>query len=378
MRFLHTADWHLGMTRRFLTAEAQARYSDARVQAVREVAAIADREGCAFVVACGDLFDSNHVDRQVVARGLDALAAFTMPVLLLPGNHDPLDAASVYRSRMAAQALPPGVTVISDSAPISVAPGVEVVGAPWLTRRPGRDIAADCVSALAPAPHGVVRVLAAHGAVDVLSPDADDPDLVHLEPLRRALLAGAVSYVALGDRHSAGVVGDDPRIRYSGTPVATDYGEVDPGKVLVVDLPAAGAAPVVTAHAVGEWTFTRIEARLDGADDVSALDARLTALPDKPRTVVRLALVGALSMSEDARLRTMLDHHAQVVAALTISEARSDLAVIAHDTDLDALGLAGYAREAAAELIRVSSADGALRQPAQDALRLLHRLARTS
>jgi hypothetical protein len=153
---------------------------------------------------------------------------------------------------------------------------------------------------------------------------------------------------------------------------------VDPGKVLVVDLPAAGAAPVVTAHAVGEWTFTRIEARLDGADDVSALDARLTALPDKPRTVVRLALVGALSMSEDARLRTMLDHHAQVVAALTISEARSDLAVIAHDTDLDALGLAGYAREAAAELIRVSSADGALRQPAQDALRLLHRLARTS
>ena len=60
MRFLHTADWHLGMTRRFLPPEAQARYGDDRIQAVRDMAALASREDCAFVVACGDIFDSNH------------------------------------------------------------------------------------------------------------------------------------------------------------------------------------------------------------------------------------------------------------------------------------------------------------------------------
>ena len=34
MKFLHTADWQLGMTRSFLDPEAQARYSAARRDAV--------------------------------------------------------------------------------------------------------------------------------------------------------------------------------------------------------------------------------------------------------------------------------------------------------------------------------------------------------
>ena len=45
MRFLHTADWHLGMTRRFLSPEAQARFGDDRIQAVRDMAALAAAEG---------------------------------------------------------------------------------------------------------------------------------------------------------------------------------------------------------------------------------------------------------------------------------------------------------------------------------------------
>ena len=34
MRFLHTADWQLGMTRHFLAGDAQPRYSAARRDAV--------------------------------------------------------------------------------------------------------------------------------------------------------------------------------------------------------------------------------------------------------------------------------------------------------------------------------------------------------
>ena len=34
MRFIHTADWQLGMTRYFLNGEAQPRYSAARRDAV--------------------------------------------------------------------------------------------------------------------------------------------------------------------------------------------------------------------------------------------------------------------------------------------------------------------------------------------------------
>lgn len=376
MRFLHTADWHLGMTRRFLSPEAQARFADDRIQAVRDLAALAAREACAFVVACGDLFDSNHVDRQVVARAVDALGDFTVPVLLLPGNHDPLDAGSVYGSALFTDRLPGNVRVITDHAPIAVADGMQVVGAPWLTRRPGRDLAGDALGGLAAPPPGVLRVLAAHGAVDVLSPDAHDPSLVRLEGLRHALFSGLVHYVALGDRHSALAVGDDPRIRYPGSPVATDHDEVDPGTALVVDLDASGAT--VAPHRIGRWTFVRIAARLDGADDVERLDAELEAVPDRSRAVVRLALTGALGVAEDARLQQVLDHHGDVLAALTISEGRSDLAVVVDDADIDALGLQGYAREAAAEIAALAASDGPGRDAAHDALRLLHRLTRAS
>lgn len=375
MRFLHTADWHLGMTRRFLPPEAQARYGDDRIQAVRDMAALALDEGCDFVVACGDLFDSNHVDRQVVARALDALAEFTVPVYLLPGNHDPLDAASVYRSRLFADRLPAGVRVIGDAEPLDVAPGVQLVGAPWHTRRPVGDLAAAALAGLAPAP-GVLRVLVAHGAVDCLSPDSGDPALIHVEALRHALFSGAVAYVALGDRHSAGEVGDDTRIRYAGSPVATDMGEVNSGTALVVTLD--GGACEVQEHRLGRWTFRRIEARLDGMDDIDRLDAELEAVPDRARAVVRLSLVGTLGVAEDARLREVIDHHADVLASLTVSEGRSDLALVVDDHALGALALQGYAHDAAVELAQVAAADGPGQQAARDALRLLYRLARAS
>ena len=372
MRFLHTADWHLGMTRRFLSPEAQARFADDRIDAVRDIARIATDEGCAFVLACGDLFDSNHVDRQVVARAVDALRGFTVPVLILPGNHDPLDAASIYASDAFTARLPAAVRVITDAQPIAVADGVEVVGAPWLTRRPGRDLAAAALEGLGP-PQDALRVLAAHGAVDVLAPDADDPALIRIEALRHALFSGAVSYVALGDRHSALAVGDDPRIRYPGSPVATDHDEVDPGTVLVVDVDAAGAT--AHRHVVGRWTFTRIAARLDGMDDVDRLDADLEALPGKSRAVVRLALTGSIGVAEDARLQQVLDHHGEVLGSLTVSEGRSDLAVVIDEADIDALGLQGYARDAAVEIAALAAADGPQQGVARDALRLLHRLA---
>ena len=96
-RFIHTGDWQLGMTRHFLSSEAQARYSEARLEAVKAIAKLARDEECSFVVVSGDVFESNHLARSVVVRALDAMAGFDMPLYLLPGNHDPIDATSVYR-----------------------------------------------------------------------------------------------------------------------------------------------------------------------------------------------------------------------------------------------------------------------------------------
>lgn len=50
MRFLHTADWQLGMTRHFLAGDAQPRYSAARRDAVAGLKALAADVGAEFVV----------------------------------------------------------------------------------------------------------------------------------------------------------------------------------------------------------------------------------------------------------------------------------------------------------------------------------------
>ena len=59
------------------------------------MARLAVDEQCEFAVVCGDVFESNQVQRQVLVRAFEKLAAFPqLNFFLLPGNHDPLDAPS--------------------------------------------------------------------------------------------------------------------------------------------------------------------------------------------------------------------------------------------------------------------------------------------
>ncbi|MDQ2636903.1 MAG: exonuclease SbcCD subunit D, partial [Actinomycetota bacterium] len=61
MRFVHTADWQLGMTRYFLNGEAQPRYSAARRDVVAGLNQVAADTGAEFVVVAGDVFEHNQL-----------------------------------------------------------------------------------------------------------------------------------------------------------------------------------------------------------------------------------------------------------------------------------------------------------------------------
>ena len=139
LRFVHTADWQLGMTRHFLDAEAQARYTDARLTAVRAIGTLAQAEKCSFILVCGDVFESNQLSARTVARALDAMRVSPVPIYLLPGNHDPLDAASIYQSEEFRRQRPEQVRVIERPGTLTVGEGVEIVAAPWYSKRPVSD-----------------------------------------------------------------------------------------------------------------------------------------------------------------------------------------------------------------------------------------------
>ena len=374
MRFIHTADWQLGMTRHFLQGEAQPRYAAARRDAVAGLRAVAAESGAEFVVVAGDVFEDNQLDPRVVSQSLEAMRAIGIPVYLLPGNHDPLDAASVFTSALFTAECPPNVTVLDRAGVYDVRPGLQIVAAPWRSKRPTTDLAS---AALADLPaDGTLRVLVAHGAVDTLDPDPTRPSTIRLAALRDALDTGLVHYVALGDRHSRTQVGDCGRIWYSGSPEVTNYDDIesDPGHVLVVDLDDQGRA-VVDARRVGRWRFTTLRSQLDNDRDIADLDMNLDLMPDKDRTVVQLVLTGTLSVTDRAALDACLDKYSRLFAWIGLWDRHCDLAVVPDDAEFSDLGIGGFAASAVAELVATARSDDASAPDAQGALALLLRLA---
>ena len=72
VRFLHTSDWQLGMTRHYLAGEAQPRFTADRVDTVRTLLALALERECSFVVVAGDVFDHANLSPQDMGRALEA------------------------------------------------------------------------------------------------------------------------------------------------------------------------------------------------------------------------------------------------------------------------------------------------------------------
>jgi DNA repair exonuclease SbcCD nuclease subunit len=371
-RFLHTSDWQLGMTRHFLSEGAQERFSQARFDAIRALGRIATEEHCQFVLVCGDAFESNQVDRRTIYRTLEALKDVPVPVYLLPGNHDPLNAASVYRSSIFIERKPDHVHVIENANPIQVADGIEIVGAPWMSKRPAANPIGEALKALPPA-DGVIRICAGHGAADVLTPDSDAPGIIEVAAMECAINEGKVHFVALGDRHSVTKVGTSERIWYSGTPESTDFAETNSGFALIVDVGDEQVA--IKEVKVGQWRFierTRVD--LNTGDDVEMLRQWLEKVENKERTVIRLHLVGSLSLSSHGLLHSHLDAAEDVLGALEARE--DDLVVMPDDSDFADLGFSGFAGQTTERLRSKIAEGGDEAAAARHALTLLLRLAR--
>ena len=98
---------------------------------------------------------------------------------------------------------------------------------------------------------------------------------------------------------------------------------------------------------------------MDNSRDIADLDINLDLLPDKDRTVVRLALTGSLTVTDKAALDACLDKYARLFAALRLWERQTDIAVIPADGEFDDLGIGGFAAAAVDELVATARSDDA-------------------
>lgn len=380
MRFLHTSDWQLGMTRWFLKegdGEAQARYSADRLEAVRRIGRLAEERGAEFIVVAGDVFESNTLPERDFQRALDVIRELPVPVYLLPGNHDALDATSIYHRRVFDEVAQQGVHVLRDSAPVEVRPGVEIVGAPLTSRAPDVDVLAEALEDLEPT--GGVRIAVAHGQVAGFG--AEVGETLSLEEIARAVDERAVHYVAVGDSHSTQQLDDAGRVWFSGSPETTDYDDKEKrsGNALVVDV-WPDRAPLVEAAHIGQWDFRAMERDFADVEDARAWLDELRMLSDKSRTCVKYSLRGTLNLIADAELKRGLRDIAPSFAALYRRGSGSEITVVPEDGDISSLGVNGFPLDAA-ERLKERTADLTLaeddRRTAADALALLARLAGT-
>lgn len=369
VRFVHSSDWQLGMTRHFLGTEAQARFGAARIEAVETLGRVAREEGAAFVVVAGDVFETNLVPNDVVVRALDAMGEAGVPFYLLPGNHDPLAPGSVYESERFLRRKPGNVRVLG-AEPVEVGEGAWLAGVPWRSKQaPGATAVEETLRALGAC--AGLRILALHGQVE-RGPEA--AVTVERAWVERALGQYGVGYVALGDRHSATDIGCGGRAWYSGSPEPTDYDELNPGKVLVVELESGGCR--VREVGVGRWRFVERAVEIHRKEELDAVVAELERLPERRRTILRLRVGGTGGPELVAAIEEAMAELAQSFAAVEPWERYRSFIVRAEGEGWESLGLTGFAREAARELDGLAAGDGEDARAASDALTLLFRLVR--
>jgi DNA repair exonuclease SbcCD nuclease subunit len=291
MRFLHTADWQIGMKAAHAGAAAQ-RVRDARIDAIRRIQALSREECVDFVLVAGDTFEDHGVSSRLIGQVGDLLAGFDCPVYLIPGNHDPFVAGGVW-DRASTQ-WSRRVGLLFERRPVEV-PGGTLYPCPLYERWSDDDPTAwiPCE------PARTIRIGMAHGSLALPLFQGERHHPINPEAAERA----GLDYLALGDWHSVQRFRSRDgaeRTAYSGTPEPCSFGEDASGFVLLIDIDAPGAAPRIEQRRVGrlQWKTVREEVNLPG--QLARLIADLRAHPEPERTLVRLELGGLLFAAESA------------------------------------------------------------------------------
>ncbi|HEX7550486.1 MAG TPA: metallophosphoesterase [Candidatus Methylomirabilis sp.] len=338
MRFLHTADWQIGMKASHV-GEAGTRVRDERVAAARRVVEAARDAGADFILVAGDTFEDNGVDRVLIQKAADILAGFGGPVCVIPGNHDPLVPGAVWDHP--AWKASANVHVLREERPVEI-PGGTLYPCPVRAKRSGMD-----PTAWIPREEGRgLRIGLAHGTVEGVH--QEEPDY----PIPRdAASRSGLDYLALGHWHSAATYpGPDGVVRmaYSGTHETTKFGERDSGNALLVEIAGPGVPPMITPVRTAGLSWLSIEEDVRNQGDIARIRERIEGIADAASTLLDVRLAGVLPTADQQELG-----HVQEILTSRFAWARLDSSGLRPSPGDDAWVAnlpAGVLRDAAAKL----------------------------
>jgi len=287
MKFLHTADLQIGA--RFVQFGAKAELlRAARVTALDRMLALAEAESVDAVLIAGDLFEDNQVADALVRQVIDVLAAHPrVPVVILPGNHDPMSGPGCIWMRPPFDSPPAHVTVCTSSTPIEIGDAV-ILPSPLTQKRSSRDPAMPLIEMAGKVASGRIKIGLTHGSLAIESKHQPDDHPIALDAASRA----GLDYLAVGHWHSFMAM-DGGRLVMPGTPEPDQFGQLA-GGIVKVDI-VAGAVPTVeelpSARFVWHELLIDLAAEVPAETVMGQAVAALTCAPEC--TVLRVRLTGA-------------------------------------------------------------------------------------
>lgn len=305
VRLIHSADWQLGA--RFAQfGSAGRRLREARLETLSRVLKLADKhEVDAFLIA-GDLFEDNQVDDALVRAVLDLFRThLSLPIYILPGNHDPYSGPDSVWQRKAFLNAPANVHVLREPGVIDLSGSARIIAAPLRQKLSSHDPSLKLAELAASLPADAIKIGITHGALAIESKHQPNDFPIALNAATRA----GLDYLAIGHWHNWLADTDGGKIMMPGTPEPDRFANDDSGHVALVEIDSPGQPARAQKLPVATLTWRAFTFDfLNPEASRTSLTAFLAELaPAADRTVLRVTLSGTASPTALYETRTWLD-----------------------------------------------------------------------
>ena len=363
MKFVHTADWHIGMKFGSFDPEKAKEARRERLDAGIRVVELANMQQADFIIVAGDLFHDNSVDRSLVMETASILSKFKGNVFIIPGNHDPLVPGSVWDHHPSWERYR-NVKIFRDNEPEFLGGCVLypcVATAKYNSNDPTAWIDAKGLDQ--------ISIGIAHGNLDTLQNEPKDSPIA-----KDAASSSGLDYLALGHWHST-IIGDQlgaKRMAYSGTHETGSFGERDSGYVLVVEIESRGSTPCITPIKTGMIEWKKEVKDVSVQSDIAAISRDISAISSPKKTILSLTLTGFLFPETLDELDHMVLDCKKQFMSFTLDT--SQLRLSPRNDDWLNLLTQGIIRITASELIEMAKGSDSTAEEALAALMELYRI----
>ncbi len=326
LTFLHAADLHLGLRLTRFDGTAIDRIREARFAALERIRDEAGRSefGYQFAIIAGDLFDDVRVSRSISNRAFKLLESFPVPVLLIPGNHDPYEPGSLWETAPWDNPNKQRVHLLTERQKFAEITGVTIFPCPVFRKRSAEDPTQWIADHPRQDPDGF-RIGIAHGSV-MDRPDlpTDDHPISVTAPTDLDL-----DYLALGHWHRQKSYSvSEPRMAYPGVhepmrfhddsrvagwqPYSTgsdreEFLDTGDGTVLRVTIEKPTAQPSLESVNVQHFRWSSRTEHVSNETDFDDLLQRVAEQENYERMLLKLKLTGTLPVSVLHRVEELHD-----------------------------------------------------------------------